>query len=61
MGSRSTLHPRVAKQQLNQHLGDILAPVGEEIKDSFEVHLPRSRGQILQPDSHFMDVTFPDA
>lgn len=44
MGSRSTLHPRVAKQQLNQHLGDVLAPVGEEIKDAFEAHLPRSRG-----------------
>lgn len=48
MGSRSTLHSRVAKQQLNQHLGDVLAPVGEEIKDAFEAHLPRFGGKTLQ-------------
>jgi hypothetical protein len=44
MGSRSTLHPRVAKQQLNQHLGEVLAPVSDEIKDAFELHLPKRKG-----------------
>jgi hypothetical protein len=54
MGSRSTLHPRVAKQQLNQHLGDILTPMSEEVKDSFEIHLPRFTGQSFQPDLLFV-------
>lgn len=58
MGSRSSLHPRVAKQQLNQHLGDVLAPVGEEIKNAFEAHLPRSGGQSFQSSSTLMDGHF---
>lgn len=45
MGSRSTLHPRVAKQQLNQHLEETLKPVSEEIEDSFGIHLPRYEGK----------------
>lgn len=45
MGSRSILHPRVAKHHLNQNLGEILAPVSEEIKDAFELHLPPSEGR----------------
>ncbi|KAM7212308.1 Cytochrome P450 [Rhypophila decipiens] len=40
MGSRSTLHPRVAKHELNQNMAMILDPVMEEIKDAFDVHLP---------------------
>ena len=44
MGSRSTLHPRVAKNQLNQHLEEVLAPVSEEIKDAFTIHLPQYKG-----------------
>ena len=45
MGSRSTLHPRSAKQQLNQHLEEVLAPVNEEIRDAFNVHLPQTKGK----------------
>ncbi|KAI0179442.1 putative cytochrome P450 [Hypoxylon sp. FL1284] len=40
MGDRSTLHPRVAKTQLNMSLGDILPSVREEIDDSFRAALP---------------------
>ncbi|KAF9761122.1 hypothetical protein IL306_003955 [Fusarium sp. DS 682] len=40
MGSRSTLHPRVAKHELNQNMAAVLDPVMEEIKDAFEEHLP---------------------
>ncbi|KAL4799280.1 putative cytochrome P450 [Aspergillus venezuelensis] len=40
MGSRSTLHPRVARVQLNQNMGSVLAPVASEIKEAFEMHLP---------------------
>lgn len=40
MGDRSTLHPRVAKTQLNMSLGDILPSVREEIGDSFRAALP---------------------
>lgn len=44
MGSRSTLHPRTAKQQLNQQLEDTLTPVKEEIDDAFKAHLPKNKG-----------------
>lgn len=47
MGSRSTLHPRVAKQQLNQHLEEVLTPVSEEIEDAFNVHLPQYEGRYI--------------
>ncbi|KAI9653419.1 MAG: hypothetical protein M1821_007084 [Bathelium mastoideum] len=40
MGDRSTLHPRVAKAQLNHHLGDVLPEVMREIVESFDMHLP---------------------
>ncbi|KAI0407187.1 cytochrome P450 [Xylaria palmicola] len=40
MGSRSTLHPRTAKHDLNQHMARILEPVTQEIKDAFDAHLP---------------------
>ncbi|KAI0113596.1 cytochrome P450 monooxygenase [Nemania sp. FL0031] len=40
MGDRSTLHPRVAKAQLNANLGKILSSVGEEIEDSFQAIMP---------------------
>ena len=46
MGSRSTLHPRVAKNQLNQHLEEILAPFSEEIEDAFKIHLPQNTGTL---------------
>ncbi|KAI7774920.1 hypothetical protein LA080_007658 [Diaporthe eres] len=35
MGSRSTLHPRVVKAQLNHHLADVMPGVQQEIVDSF--------------------------
>ncbi|KAI3396499.1 hypothetical protein diail_12119 [Diaporthe ilicicola] len=35
MGSRSTLHPRVVKAQLNHHLADVMPSVQQEIVDSF--------------------------
>ncbi|KAI9685127.1 MAG: hypothetical protein M1822_004714 [Bathelium mastoideum] len=40
MGDRSTLHPRVAKAQLNHYLGDVLPEVMHEIVEAFEMHLP---------------------
>lgn len=45
MGSRSTLHPQTAKQQLNQHLEATLDPVDEEIDDAFRAHLPKTEGK----------------
>ncbi|KAF5006787.1 hypothetical protein FDECE_6841 [Fusarium decemcellulare] len=45
MGSRSTLHPRVIKAQLNQHLvnlqADVMPAVQEEIADSFRDLFPK--------------------
>ncbi|KAL6915486.1 hypothetical protein FSST1_006981 [Fusarium sambucinum] len=41
MGSRSTLHPRVIKAQLNQHLADVMPAVQEEIEDSFRDLFPK--------------------
>ncbi|KAL8948613.1 MAG: hypothetical protein Q9222_005208 [Ikaeria aurantiellina] len=41
MGSRSTLHPRVVKAQVNQHLGDLMPAIEEEILDSFEAVWPK--------------------
>ncbi|TIC89613.1 Cytochrome P450 monooxygenase paxP [Colletotrichum higginsianum] len=35
MGSRSTLHPRVVKGQLNHHLAEIMPAVQQEIRDAF--------------------------
>ncbi|MCJ1263410.1 hypothetical protein MMC22_003280 [Lobaria immixta] len=40
MGSRSTLHPRVAKSQLNQHIGEVVGPVAEEIEEAFNDCVP---------------------
>ncbi|KAI1812287.1 cytochrome P450 monooxygenase [Poronia punctata] len=40
MGSRSTLHPRVVKAQLNQHLPDVMPGVQDEIRNSFEASFP---------------------
>ena len=40
MGSRSTLHPRVVKAQLNQHLLDVMPAVQEEIRDAFAATFP---------------------
>ncbi|ORY66214.1 cytochrome P450 [Pseudomassariella vexata] len=40
MGSRSTLHPRVVKAQLNHHLGDVMPAVQEEIIDAFRDTFP---------------------
>lgn len=58
MGSRSTLHPRVAKQQLNQHLGEVLAPVSDEIRDSFKIYLPKTNGTLV-PFVAVLRVQFP--
>ncbi|KAG5661266.1 hypothetical protein KAF25_005388 [Fusarium avenaceum] len=41
MGSRSTLHPRVIKAQLNQHLAAVMPGVQEEIEDSFRDLFPK--------------------
>ncbi|KAI0547233.1 putative cytochrome P450 [Xylaria curta] len=40
MGSRSTLHPRVSRNELNQNMGSVLEPVLEEIQEAFLAHLP---------------------
>lgn len=40
MGSRSTLHPRVVKAQLNQHLADVMPGVQDEIRNAFEASFP---------------------
>jgi hypothetical protein len=40
MGSRSTLHPRVVKAQLNQHLPDVMPGVREEIRNAFNDSFP---------------------
>ncbi|KAK1728205.1 putative cytochrome P450 [Colletotrichum acutatum] len=40
MGSRSTLHPRVVKAQLNHHLGDVMPAVQNEIVDAFDDTFP---------------------
>ncbi|KAG8162657.1 hypothetical protein KVR01_007135 [Diaporthe batatas] len=40
MGSRSTLHPRVVKAQLNHHLADVMPGVQQEIVDSFAEQFP---------------------
>ena len=42
IGSRSTLHPRTAKQQLNQHMDEVLGPIEEEIRLTFEEKIPLS-------------------
>ncbi|KAI1208440.1 putative cytochrome P450 [Annulohypoxylon truncatum] len=49
MGDRSTLHPRVAKTQLNMNINGILPSVGEEIEDSFLDVLPSSDEWIEVP------------
>ncbi|KAJ5674732.1 cytochrome P450 [Penicillium maclennaniae] len=40
MGSRSTLHPRVVRTQLNKYLADVMVDVQEEIRDAFEASFP---------------------
>jgi len=40
MGSRSTLHPRVVKAQLNQYLPDVMPAVQEEIREAFLEEFP---------------------
>ncbi|KAG7059421.1 cytochrome P450 [Colletotrichum scovillei] len=40
MGSRSTLHPRVVKAQLNHHLADVMPAVQKEIVDAFNDTFP---------------------
>lgn len=40
MGSRSTLHPRVVKAQLNQHLSDVMPGVQDEIRNAFQDSFP---------------------
>ncbi|KAK1468064.1 cytochrome P450 [Colletotrichum cuscutae] len=40
MGSRSTLHPRVVKAQLNHHLADVMPAVQREIVDAFNDTFP---------------------
>ena len=44
MGSRSTLHPRVARLQLNQYMESILQPVNDEIVTAFEDELKVTNG-----------------
>ncbi|KAH0426614.1 cytochrome p450 [Colletotrichum camelliae] len=40
MGSRSTLHPRVVRGQLNRNLWTVMDHIQEEIKDAFEDSFP---------------------
>ncbi|KAF1847371.1 cytochrome P450 monooxygenase [Cucurbitaria berberidis CBS 394.84] len=41
MGSRSTLHPRVVKAQLNQHLPEVMPGVQDEIRNAFQDSFPK--------------------
>jgi hypothetical protein len=45
MGSRSTLHPRVVKHQLNSNLHAVMPDVQQEIEESFESQFPACDGQ----------------
>ena len=40
MGSRSILHPRVVRAQLNHHLADVMVEIQEEIHDTFAATFP---------------------
>ncbi|KAI0195875.1 cytochrome P450 [Astrocystis sublimbata] len=40
MGSRSTLHPRTAKQDLNHYMAKVLKPVKDEIGEVFDLNIP---------------------
>jgi cytochrome P450 len=40
MGSRSQLHPRCVKVQLNQHLGDVMPGIQDEIRNAFIEDFP---------------------
>ncbi|KAA8909879.1 putative cytochrome P450 [Sphaerosporella brunnea] len=40
MGSRSTLHPRTVKHQLNQNLINVMPAVEAEIRDAFAAQIP---------------------
>ncbi|KAK1977251.1 putative cytochrome P450 [Colletotrichum cereale] len=40
MGSRSTLHPRVVRSQLNKNIWTVMDHIQEEIKDAFEDSFP---------------------
>ncbi|KAI1325882.1 cytochrome P450 monooxygenase [Xylariaceae sp. FL0255] len=40
MGSRSTLHPRVVKAQLNQNLPDVMPGIQDEIRNAFNDSFP---------------------
>lgn len=44
MGSRSTLHPRVVKAQLNQNLEIVMPYIEDEIKDAFDANFPACEG-----------------
>lgn len=44
MGSRSTLHPRVVKAQLNHHLADVMPAVQQEIVDAVNDNFPECAG-----------------
>lgn len=45
MGSRSTLHPRVVKHQLNSNLPAVMPDVQQEIEESFGSQFPACDGQ----------------
>ena len=49
IGSRSTLHPRTAKQQLNQHMDEVLDPIEEEIRLTFEEKIPSCEDYVEVP------------
>ena len=49
IGSRETLFPRTAKQQLNQHMDEVLDPIEEEIRLTFEEKLPLSDDYVEVP------------
>ncbi|KAF2492607.1 putative cytochrome P450 [Lophium mytilinum] len=40
MGSRATLHPRVARLQLNQYMETVLQPVNDEVVNAFNDEIP---------------------
>lgn len=46
MGSRSTLHPRVVKAQLNYHLADVMPAVQTEIVNAVKDNFPECDGTL---------------
>lgn len=58
IGSRSTLHPRVVKAQLNHNLAAVMSPVQDEIKDAFEASFPLCDGKLRKFSRIWIGTTY---